>query len=167
MFHIPRRHRKSQGGFSLVEVLVAGAILSSGLASIAALLITSVAGTAQTAHRSTAMMLAESMRANLAFSPQSINEFLIPPPSLAPICDEFSACSASQFAQSNFQAWDVQVKRALPGGLGIVCRDESPFDGVPGNTACSGGGPVVVKIFWRAGESEEPADGKLVRIVFR
>ena len=165
MFFNPVNLRSIQNGFSLIEVLVAGAILSTGLAGLAALLMSSVSGTAQTAHQSIALMLADNMSASMALSSRSVDTFLGAPPSVAPNCDVHSACTSRQFAEASFQAWDVQVRRTLPGGRGVVCRDDSPDDGTPGNPACSGSGPVVVKIFWQVGAPDGPAGGRLVRVV--
>lgn len=158
-------HPSKQGGFSLMEVLVAGAITSSGLAGLAALLISSVAGTAQTSYRTTASMLVESIRATVAISPQARDAFLLAPPSVVPTCDEYSPCTSFQFAAANFKSWQLQVSLALPGGLGVVCRDDSPIDGTAENSQCSNSGPLVVKVFWHAGAPRETSVGRLVQVI--
>ncbi len=158
------RISRSQRGFSLLEVLVAGAIMSSGLAGLAALLLSSVSGTAQSGYRTTATMLADSMVSMQEISPAARDTFLRTPPIVIASCDENSSCSTFQFAESNLKIWQLQVAKRLPHGQGLVCMDSSPFDGVIDHPECDGGDLVVVKVFWQAGAKQKPSGARVVEI---
>jgi type IV pilus assembly protein PilV len=156
-----------QAGFSLLEVLITGAIMSSGLAGLAALLFTSVSGTAQSAHQTTASMLADGMVAMQEISPSVRQVFLQSPPATITNCDQHNFCSASQFSQANLSIWQQQVENRLPRGRGVVCLDGSPFDGNVDHPECDGDNLMVVKVFWLAGVTPEASTGRLVKVVGR
>jgi type IV pilus assembly protein PilV len=156
-----------QGGFSLLEVLITGAIMSSGLAGLAALLFTSVSGTSQSVQKTTASMLADSMVSMQEISPSTRQVFLQSPPLTITNCDEHNYCSAVQFSQANLSTWQQEVENRLPLGRGVVCLDGSPFDGNADNPECDGGTLMVVKIFWQPGANPKGSDGRLVKIAGR
>ena len=143
--------RNSQQGFSLLEVMVAGAIMSSGLAGLAALLLTAVSGTAQSGYRTAASLLADGMAVQMEISPSSLQTFLQTPPLIVAHCDAGNTCSGQQFSAASLKSWQIQVADLLPAGVGVVCRDSSPFDGSSDSPACNGAGPVVIKVFWQPG----------------
>ena len=139
-----------QQGFSLLEVLIAGAIMGSGLAGLAALLLTSVSGTAQSSNRTSASFLAESMAVQIGISPASEQVFLQSPPKAILHCDAKNTCSAAQFSAANLKLWQIELADRLPAGSGTICRDSTPFDGSTENTQCDGGKLLVVKVFWQS-----------------
>lgn len=122
-------HRQRQCGFSLLEMSVAAAILAFGFSGLAALLISSVTQSAFSAHRTQAVLLSESLAAQLEMAGSGM-----------PVGD---------FAEAALRAWRSQLRQALPSGSGLVCRDSTPEDGEPDAPACDGSGPRTVKIFWR------------------
>ncbi len=161
------RSSRFERGFSLLEVLISGAIMSSGLAGLAALLFTSVSGTAQSGYQTTTSMLADSMLAMSEISPASRQVFLRALPASVSSCDEHSLCSARQFSESNLKSWHFQVASRLPMGQGVVCIDSSPFDGTGDHPACDGGDLLVVKVFWQADIKLMPASARVVKIARR
>ena len=154
-----------QSGFSLLEVMVSGAILSSGLAGLAALLLASVSGTAQSGYRTTASLLADSMAAQIEITPASGEIFLLEPPSITLNCQADSGCTSAQFAASGLRAWLIEIPLRLPGGEGIICRDSTPFDGRRGAPGCDGAGQVTIKVFWQPGARLGSSPARVARVV--
>jgi type IV pilus assembly protein PilV len=140
-----------QQGFSLLEVMISGAILSSGLAGLAALLLASVSGTAQTGHLTTASLLADSLAAQMVSSPSVKSVYLQEPPELTRQCNAQNSCTAEQYAAANLKSWHLELSSRLPEGEGHVCRDSSPFDGTTGQPRCDGSDHLVIKVFWQPG----------------
>ena len=102
-----------QRGFSLLEVLIAGAIMSSGLAGLAVLLLAAVSGTAQSSNRTLASLLAESMATQIRISPASEKTFLQSPPNAILHCDAVNVCSTAQFSAANFKLWQLELADRL------------------------------------------------------
>ena len=157
-------HGLEQRGFSLLEVLISGAIMSTGLAGLAALLMSAVAGTAQAGHRTAATMLASGMISQIRITPVAERTFLQSPPLAIEPCDATNACTAQQFSASNLKSWQLDVALRLPGGQGVVCMDGSPFDGSVDSVECDGGDLLVVKVFWRSGANAESSGTRVVKI---
>ena len=151
-------------GFSLIEVLVSAAIMASGLAGLAALLLSALTGTARAADHTAAAMLADAMLARVQLSPTVPDSFIAAGPASGLDCTAAQACSAAQFAAAGLGAWQQAVARELPGGQGQVCLDDTPFDGSGTAPACDGGTRLVVKVFWSA--SPGPTGQRLVRLVY-
>ncbi len=126
-----------QRGFSLVEVLMAITVLMVGLAALARLSLVGIADTVGARDRSQAIALVTEAAEAVAFS---VHDYATWSASPSP-----SATFSNQFAAD----WALRVADRLPGGQGAVCRDASPGDGEPGDLACDGGGPFVVKVAWR------------------
>lgn len=146
-----RTHR----GFSLLEVAVATVIAGIGLAGVCALLIRAATDAASLSDQATAAWLAQRLAAELTLTPG-----LLPAvPAVAsapPECTPLSPCAASVFASGNLALWRADVSGALPSGHGLVCRDGTPNDGEPRQSACDGEGGMVIKLLWRrAGSSTE------------
>ena len=140
---------RDQAGFSLLEVLVAAVIMALGLSGLAALLLAGATGTSNAAYRTTAVILADSLAAQVRLTPDAIDTYLSPPPATLPDCHAPHACTPVQYAQYNLNQWQTELEASLPGSSGLVCRDSSPGDGAPVSPACDGAGSWVIKIFWR------------------
>lgn len=145
---VQRTYSVRVGGFSLIEVLVSAVVMSSGLAGLAALLMTALSGTASAADRAAAAMLADAMVAQLRISPTVSDVFLQPAPASPPDCSAAGACSAEQFAGAALGAWQQTVMAQLPAGRGLVCLDGTPEDGSAAAPACDGQPSLAVKLFW-------------------
>jgi type IV pilus assembly protein PilV len=155
---------KQQNGFSLIEVLVSGALMSSGMAGLAVLLFTSVSGTSQTVHQTSASLLADGAVAMIEMSPHNRHLFLQPPPPVVIECNQSNPCTAEQFALANLGAWKTTVTGRLPGGQGVICLDSSPFDGAIDQPECDGDSLIVIKIFWKQGQQLSPSPSRIVKI---
>lgn len=113
-----------QQGFSLLEVLVAATVLSVGFTGLANLTLQSLSASGQARAQSAAALLAGEMHAQMRLAPLNYSHWS--------------------------PDWQQRAAAALPGGSGLVCRDATPDDGTAAHNACSGNGPLVVKLFWQA-----------------
>jgi type IV pilus modification protein PilV len=136
-------------GFSLLEVLIATTVFSLGLAGFAALLLTSMTGSAQARREGIAAIAAANLSEQIRMNPGALNRYLNPPDTLSIICAGDSQCSPEQQADYDFRLWQLELADSIQNARGLVCRDGTPRDGVEGNSHCDGTGPVVIKIFWQ------------------
>ena len=157
------RSTHRQRGFSLLEVMVAGIIMSSGLAGVAALMLTAVVGTSDVADRTTASFLADSLASLVEISPSQAAVFLQSAPADILACNQTRPCSAAEFAGSNYRSWQQEVIRHFPGGTGTVCFDATPDDGTAADHQCDGNGSLHIKIFWRQRTGSDGLDSRVAR----
>ena len=144
--------RKSQAGFTLIEVLVSALILAIGLVGVAGLQATSLKNNQSAYMRSQATALAydlaDRMRSNVA----AANAGSYAPASAAvrATCTSTTGCSAQQLAQNDLSEWTTALASNLPMGSGFVCIDSTPNDGSDaGSPACDGTGTqFAVKVWW-------------------
>lgn len=175
-----RRFDSFSAGFTLIEVMVAMIILSLGVIGVAGMQLKAYRSNQQSALTTVAVQLsqdlAEKMRANEQVSrrPDRLNPYLfdtaddISPPGRS--CFGDAACSVDDIAAFDIYDWRMQVSGngpgkgsiplGLPGGRGVVCRDDAPWeDGKGYRWACNDGAgpdaPIVVKVGWMA----RPPDG--------
>jgi type IV pilus modification protein PilV len=135
-------------GFSLLEVLIASTIFSLGLAGFAALLLTSIIGSAQARRQGMASLAAASLAEQIRLNPVALDHYLNPPEYVSRICSGDNQCTPEQQANFDYRLWQLELADSIPNARGLVCRDATPRDGVEGNGQCDGTGPLVIKIFW-------------------
>jgi type IV pilus modification protein PilV len=146
-------------GFSLIEVLVASTVFSLGLAGFAALLLASIISSAEARRESIASMAAAGLSEQLRMNPAALDRYLNPPEYVSRICSGDNQCTPEQQADYDFRLWQLELADSIQNARGLICRDETPQDGVEGNGHCDGTGPLVIKIFWRgqgANDNGEP-----------
>lgn len=145
-------HRQSQGGFTLIEVLVAALVLAIGLVGVAGLQAVTLRNNQSTFMRSQAAAfaydLADRMRANVAGAAAGAYD-----PSAAALtstCTTVTGCSASALAAHDLAEWNAAIATYLPDGEGFVCVDSTPDDGTSAaNAQCDGSGQqFAVKVWW-------------------
>jgi len=154
-----RQYKVYCSGFSLIEVLVASTIFSLGLTGFASLLLASIISSAEARREGVASMAAASLSEQVRMNPTALGRYLNPPESVSRICTGDDPCSPEQQADYDFRLWQLELADAIPNARGLICRDETPKDGVEGNNHCDGSGPLVIKIFWRgrgAGDNDDP-----------
>ena len=157
----------AEKGFSLIEVTVAAAIFSLGLAGLSLLLLTAVMGTAEAGHQTMASTKASSLAEMIALNFDGLSHYVNPMPPGNIVCIENEDCSGKQMASMEFGTWRRELTDDLPGGSGLVCRDSTPDDGHSADAACDGAGGLVVKVFWMEPLHLDDEDGGLRRLVAR
>ncbi len=161
-----KTHHSSELGFSLIEVMIAAGIFSTGLGGLSLLLLTAVMGTAEASHQTIASTQASSLAEMIAMNPAASGHYINPLPGARP-CMVGDSCSSEQLASADFNHWQGKLASELPGGRGLVCRDSTPDDGHSANPACDGAGNLVVKVFWVERRHQNNEDGGLRRLVTR
>ena len=131
-----------------MEVLIASAIFSLGLAGFAALLLSSIIGSTQARREGIAAMAAASLSEQIRMNPAALARYVNPPENISIICIGGAQCTPEQQADYDFRLWQLELADSIKNARGLVCRDETPQDGVEGNSHCDGTGPPVIKIFW-------------------
>ena len=153
--------KRSQSGFTLVEILIAIVIFSIGLLGIAGLQVSGMRFTHDAQLRSIAVAQAETMadmmRANEAgMRDGSYNIQDAMPDDFDPDCGAL-VCTAEERAVYDLKVWNTTTLDApleanqdvLPNGHGVVCVDSTPDDGTLGAWECDNVGVVyAIKIEW-------------------
>lgn len=154
---------RTQSGFSLLEVLLAATLMSTGLAGLAALMMAALGGTLEATYRGKALLFAQSMAGTIQIAPSAGAAFLAPDNTAA--CPVGTSCAPGQFASSAVKEWRVRISEELPEGLGLVCLDSTPADGTAAEPFCDGSGPLVVKVFWSNWPVAGSAGDRVVLVV--
>jgi len=145
-------------GFSLIEVLIASTIFSFGLAGFAALLMTSIIESTEARRQGIASIAATNLAEQIRLYPTVLERYIDPPEYISKICIGNKVCTPEQQADYDFRLWQLELADSIPNARGLVCRDETPTDGIKGNNHCDGTGPLVIKIFWTGGRSDDPGN---------
>ncbi|MBT8048883.1 MAG: hypothetical protein HKN57_00630 [Xanthomonadales bacterium] len=157
--------RRSDRGFSLVEVAVATTLFSMGLGGLSIMLLTAIHGTTEATHQTVATVQASSLAEMIAMSSDAYGHFVDPVEFNPYQCT--GECPGNSLASANFLDWQNLISRKLPGGTGLVCRDSTPNDGSNTNPSCDGSGALVVKIFWSEPAHANALDAAPMRVVSR
>jgi type IV pilus assembly protein PilV len=139
--------RRSQGGFTLIEVLIAVIVLSIGLLGVASLQLTSKRGNFEAMQRAAATLYAEDLVERMRTNPSVLGSYvtstgltLTAAPSTPPDCT--GGCTLPQLAEYDIAKWWDQLAGESEGGRG----------GLVTPTACLSN-PVtneyIVAIAWR------------------
>lgn len=156
------RPRIDNGGFSLVEVMIAVVILVLGLLGILAVIINSLKLSSSSNYRSVAAIqanaIADTLRANPATlaSAGTAASFSSPTAAQQLNCLKAAGCLRDDYVNNQLWLWQAQLASSLPGGAGVICRDSAPVSHSPTQQAngtiaswqCDGTGQFVVKICW-------------------
>lgn len=160
--------KRSVGGFTLLEVLVALIVLSIGLLGLAGLQLTTVTNTRDAYHRTQAIMLsydiADRMRANLDAVGDGDYDANTTT-TMVSDCRSTAGCSTTEMANDDLALWR-QAVAALPAGEGIVCIDSSPNDGTSvAAAACDATGTqYAVKVWWNNDRDAGNANERLTTV---
>lgn len=161
----PKRPRQQmQRGVTLFETLIAVLLLSICALAFATVQLRGLQGNTSAMRSTKAVQLTQSladrMRANqVALAAGGFDSITSVP--ATPSCGTLGTpCTPAQTAALDFVNWHDEVTKALPGGKGVVCLDATPDDGTATAVACSGAGPLAVKVFWtESGQTQRVALG--------
>jgi len=146
--------KAGNSGFSLLEVLIASTVFCLGMAGFAALLLGSLIGSAEARRESVASLAAASLAEQIRLNPVALDRYLNPPEVISRICADNDQCTPEQQADYDFRLWQLELADSIRNARGLVCHDETPEDGVEGNSLCDGAGSLVIKIFWTGQATE-------------
>lgn len=146
-------------GFSLIEGLIAIVVFSLGLLGLASVLLVTQRMSQTSKAETVAYTLAQDMSQRIVSNPlgSSTNVFIGDPVN----CGSDTGCqNYSTLAASDIAAWQSEVTAQLPGATAVICRDDTPNDGSPGNTGCLSTSdvniPYTIKIWWQTPDSAGP-----------
>lgn len=159
--------RSTLWGFSLIEVLVALAVLSIGLLGLAALQTTGLKFNHQSYERTQAVLQAydiiDRMRANKSGTGGTINTAynsvaLGNLPTISQYCTTASTCTGDQLALFDIRSWNATNASVLSEGRGAICKGN--FTNVNNEpTGCTPGGSIYsVAITWRENDLKSRLD---------
>lgn len=161
-----------EGGFTLLEVLIAVVIFSIGLLGIASMQMTGMKQTFNSHVRAMAVAQAENMADRMRANREAVDDgdydSATMPGSYPTDCDS-AECTPAEMATFDLVQWNASNAAVLPGGSGAVCIDSTPNDGDPSDWACDASGSVyAVKVQWtERGLDETEAATSTQRFVMR
>jgi type IV pilus assembly protein PilV len=144
--------QRQQGGFTLIEVLVAILVLAIGLLALAGLQLQTLryahSAGLRTIATTQAASLADMVRANKAGNYKELGNAA--EGESAASCFTSAGCTPQQMARLDIALWNESNATVLPGGSGTICIDSTPNDGTPAAPACDNeaNAPYVIKIWW-------------------
>lgn len=159
----PASKPSRSNGQTLIEVLVAIAILMLGAGTLAALQLHSLRMLQQSGYQTSATYfaaeLAERMRANPAQARADHSTYLFAyqadlsqsqaatPPSSACL---LHACDSAAMAAADVSDWQQRLQQALPQARAVVCRDSNPAaPQLRWHCDHADSAAIVIKIGWR------------------
>jgi len=152
-------HLAHAGGFTLIEVLIAVLVLAVGLLGMAGLQVTGLRNNQSAYYRSQATQLAYDMADRMRANPVGLNNGNYNNQASTNDNCVTNACSASQMAGYDLAQWASDLAAQLPGGVGVVCVDNTPSDGTAAAPACDNtGAAYAIKVWWddnRAGAANQ------------
>lgn len=145
------RRRAGQRGLSLIEALVALALLAIALHGMLGMQLRTLVDARASAHQAQAVRLADDFAERVkarppTFAPLAVYATGWNATTIPPDCRHSAGCDAAALAQWDIARWKQAVADALPGGRGAVF--ESP-----------GGGRLTVAVAWRATAQTDSAGG--------
>lgn len=143
--------QRRQGGYVLLEALIAVVIAAVGFIGAARMQTLGLAMNNSTQVRQKATLLgyqmADRIRANQAGV--TARAYDLPSAGATACLVATGGCTPVQLAGADVGEWEAEIAAQLPGGAGVVCLDSTPDDGTSGAPMCDGAGNVIaVKLWW-------------------
>ncbi|MWL88153.1 type IV pilus modification protein PilV [Cupriavidus sp. SW-Y-13] len=142
-------------GFSLIEALVTLVVLSIGMLALANLQLQTLVDSRTASMRNYAALMTYNLADQIRTNSTAVTNGTFNAPANTPVakCFATAGCSADEMATTAYSTWLADVKEAMPGGDGIVCKDSTPNDGTGASVDKNGcepesNAPYVIKVFW-------------------
>jgi type IV pilus assembly protein PilV len=171
--------RRIAPGFTLLEVLIAIVVVAFGLLGLAGLQVFALKNNQSASLRVAATNLTTDIIDRMKSNYVGVINNNYNQPSTAAYGTTVgncatTGCDPAQLAANDLREWQERVKATLPGGIGIVCLDQTPStDGAPTASAtwtpptanCDGTGATAyaVKIYWYDDRTQANAANPTVR----
>jgi type IV pilus assembly protein PilV len=182
----PHSQRRVAPGFTLLEVLIAIVVVAFGLLGLAGLQVFALKNNQSASLRVAATNLTtdiiDRMKANyIGVINDNYNRPLTTDYGTTVGTCATTGCTPTELAANDLREWKERVAATLPGGIGIVCLDQTPSTDVtpaagagwtPPSTDCdnAGGTSYAVKIYWyddrTQANSANPATRKYMYTAF-
>ena len=143
--------RRHQGGYVLLEALIAVVIAAVGFVGAARLQTLGLAMNNSTQVRQKATLLGYQMADRIRANQGGVTAraYDLPAAGATACLIAASGCTPVQLAGADVGEWQAEIATQLPGGVGVVCRDSTPDDGDAAAPLCDGAGNVIaVKLWW-------------------
>ncbi len=142
---------RSQGGYVLLEALIAVVIAAVGFIGAARMQTFGLAMNNSAQARQKAILLgyqmADRIRANQAGV--TVHAYDSPVAGATACLADASGCTPVQLAAADMAEWQTEIAAQLPGATGVVCIDSTPDDGTFDAPQCDGVGSIIaVKLWW-------------------
>ena len=161
---IAARRVKQHSGFTLLEVLVALLILSTGILAVIKMEFIAIKTARQSDYASTALALALDLSNKMHGNPEQIRHAAASPflkinfkasedQIKAPTLCFSRSCSPEQLAAADITEWLRNVSASLPNAHALVCIDSAPWDDEQNSLtwechAANGTTSIVIKLGW-------------------
>ncbi|MEO6897421.1 MAG: type IV pilus modification protein PilV [Caldimonas sp.] len=147
----PASKQRAQGGYVLLEALIAVVIAAVGFIGAARLQTFGLAMNNSAQVRQKAILLgyqmADRIRANQAGV--IVHAYDSPVAGDTACLANAAGCTPVQLASADMAEWQTEIAAQLPGATGVVCIDSTPDDGTSDIPQCDGVGSLVaVKLWW-------------------
>ena len=153
------------GGFTLLEVLVATVVLSVGMLSLAGLQVIGLRTGHSSYLRTQATIQSYDIIDRVRANEGGVEHYNKPTQAGSAgtedtNCETVNGCDTASMAAHDLFRWNEAIADVLPGGVGVVCIDSTPEDGDLADPACDnlGGGnsataTYAIKIWWTDDQS--------------
>ena len=145
----PMRGRRAQGGYVLLEALIAVVIAAVGFIGAARMQTFGLAMNNSSQVRQKAVLLGYQMADRIRANQAGVTVHAYDNPVAGDTACLAAACTPVQLAAADMAEWQAEIAAQLPGATGVVCIDSTPDDGTFDAPQCDGVGTVVaVKLWW-------------------
>ena len=146
---VRRPRRRAQGGYVLLEALIAVVVAAVGFVGAARMQTFGLAMNNSTQVRQKATLLGYQMADRIRANQSGVTPHAYDNAAAADAGCLATSCSPAQLAGADMTQWQADIAAQLPGGSGVVCLDSTPDDGSAAAPQCDGLGNVIaVKLWW-------------------
>lgn len=147
----PASKQRAQGGYVLLEALIAVVIAAVGFIGAARMQTLGLAMNNSSQARQKATLLGYQMADRIRANQAGVSAHAYDLPTAGPTACLVAptGCTPVLLAAADVGEWQGEIATQLPVGVGVVCLDSTPDDGDSAAPLCDGLGNVIaVKLWW-------------------